>query len=179
MTRRASLLPLLAILLVVPLLALTTVPAEAGPIWKQCRTRTNMHYCSYITKNIENRRLIGYRDSVWNGRKYAIRATCQASTSKTSRHSVGAKLSTEIKAGIFGGIQAEVNSSVEKSMTTGYVTSASFRVPARDTVYCDRGIVNELVKGRTRVTHFSASGSTSKTTYWTAKAPARARWWIY
>jgi hypothetical protein len=167
------------------LLALTTtmlvlVPAEAQAALNKidCGQTDNSSWCSYVTQNIENSRTIGYRDSIYNGRNYRISGHCEANTSKTSTYSLGSTLGTEIKAGIFGGVKAEINSNVAKSMTTGYVTSATFKIPAHSTVYCDRGIVNERLKGYTKLNYCGGGCSTEKKS-WTFKAPARLRWWVY
>lgn len=80
-----------------------------------------------------------------------------------------------MKAGIFGGLETTLSADISKQMSTGYVTSATFKVPANDTVYCDRGIVNERVSMlRTR----KWNGGGDRKVY-TAKAPSRARWWIF
>ena len=151
-------------------------PASASPLWSECgKLRYARNYCSSITSNSVNSRVIAYRDSIQNLRSRAISASCSASQSKTVKWSVGASLETEIKTGIFGGIKGEINASVERETTTGYVTSATFGVPAHDTVHCDRGVVKEVVRGSTRIMdgpHVTSQG-------WTAFAPEAARWWIY
>ena len=160
------------------LVVLVPSTAEAAPRRLDCGSTDYTHWCSYMTSNTENYRTYGYRDSISNSRNYAIKGTCEASTSKTFSYSVGATLGSEIKAGIFGGVKAEINSSISKSTTTGYVTTAEFKVPANDTVYCDRGTVNETIKGFTKLSHCGGECSTDKK-YWKFKAPTRARWWIY
>ncbi|WP_148614108.1 hypothetical protein [Nocardioides rubriscoriae] len=131
-----------------------------------------------MTRNLVNNKTIGYRDSITNNRSYAIHGSCEANTSKTSTYTLSTTLGTEIKAGIFGGVKAEVNAGVEKSMTTGYVTSASFKIPADETVYCDRGIVNERLEGYTKLS-YCGGGCSTTTKKWSFQAPARLRWWIY
>ncbi|MFS3128271.1 hypothetical protein ACLM5J_07675 [Nocardioides sp. Bht2] len=152
--------------------------ASAAPNKIDCGQTRSSSWCSYVTQNIEDSKTIGYRDSISNGRRYAISGHCEASTQKTSSYSIGSTLGTEIKAGIFGGVKAEINSNIEKSMTSGYVTSATFKIPANSTVYCDRGIVNERLKGYTKL-HACGGGCSTTTKNWTFQAPARLRWWIY
>lgn len=152
--------------------------AHAAPNKIDCGRNTNSSWCSYVTRNIADSRTIGYRDSISNNRGYAIQGSCEANTSKSSTYTLGTTVGTEVKAGIFGGVKAEINASVAKSMTTGYVTSATFKVPANSTVYCDRGIVNERLKGYTKL-HYCGGGCNTVTKEWTFKAPARLRWWIY
>lgn len=165
---------LLASLLVV----LLPAQADASPRKLSCGSNDNSQWCNYMTANLENYRSYGWRDSISNARNYAIEGSCEAQESKTFTYSVGSTLSTEIKAGIFGGVKAEINASIAKSTTTGYVTSATFKIPAHDTVYCDRGTVQETIKGFTKINYFSGGGGTIKK-YWKFKAPTRARWWIY
>lgn len=163
----------LAIVVVAP-----SAPASAAANKIDCGQNNNSSWCSYITRNIVDGKTIGYRDSITNNRGYAITGHCEASTSKTSTYSLGTTLGTEIKAGIFGGVKAEVNANIEKSMSSGYVTSANFRIPANSTVYCDRGIVNERLQGYTKL-NYCGGGCGTKTTKWTFTAPERLRWWIY
>lgn len=160
------------------LVVLLPAEANAAPRKLNCGSNDNSSWCNYMTQNVENSRKYGYRDSISNSRNYAIKGKCEASTSKTFTWSVGSTLGAEIKAGIFGGVKAEINSSVSKSTTTGYVTSAEFKVPKHDTVYCDRGTVNETLKGFTRLSYCGGGCDTVKK-WWTFKAPTRARWWIY
>lgn len=179
MTR--SLIRLLALIATVVLAATIlapAAPAQAATRKLDCGRTNNSSWCSYMTANIEDSKTIGYRDSISNSRRYAIEGHCEASTQKTSSWSVGTTLGTEIKAGIFGGVKAEVNASVEKSMTSGFVTSSTFKIPARDTVYCDRGIVNERIQGYTKLSYCGGGCSTTRKN-WTFMAPARLRWWIY
>ncbi|MBB6628895.1 hypothetical protein H5V45_16320 [Nocardioides sp. KIGAM211] len=164
--------------LLLGLVVLLPGQADAAPRKLDCGSNDNSSWCSYMTQNLENSRVYGYRDSISNSRNYAITGTCEASTSKTFTYTVGSTLGTEIKAGIFGGVKAEINASVAKSTTTGYVTSAEFKVPAHDTVYCDRGTVNETIKGYTKLSYCGGGCGTKKKT-WSFKAPTRARWWIY
>lgn len=171
----AALFSVLATFLVV-LLAPPT--ASAAPNKIDCGQTRSSSWCSYVTQNIVDSKTIGYRDSISNGRNYAIEGHCEASTQKTSSYSIGSTLGTEIKAGIFGGVKAEINSNIEKSMTSGYVTSATFKIPKNSTVYCDRGIVNERLKGYTKL-HACGGGCSTTTKNWTFQAPARLRWWIY
>ena len=176
LNRIGALLGTAAVALV--MLAAVPAPATAAPNKIDCGETQSSSWCSYITKNIVDSKTIGYRDSITNNRSYAIEGRCEANTSKSSTYTLGASLSSEIKAGIFGGVKAEINSSVAKSMTTGYVTSAAFRIPANSTVYCDRGIVNERLKGYTKLS-YCGGGCSTTTKNWTFKAPARLRWWIY
>ena len=164
--------------LLVGLVVLLPAQADAAPRKLSCGSSENSSWCSYMTENLENSRRYGYRDSISNSRNYAITGTCEASTSKTFTWTLGSTLGTEVKAGIFGGVKAEINASVSKSTTTGYVTSAAFKVPAHDTVYCDRGTVNETLKGFTRLSYCGGGCGTEKK-WWTFRAPTRARWWIY
>ena len=152
--------------------------AHAAPRLLDCFQTNNSRSCSYMTQNIVDNKTVGYRDSITNSRSYAIEGSCEASTQKTSSYSIGSSLGTEIKAGIFGGVKAEVNSNIEKSMSSGFATSAKFKIPSRDTVYCDRGIVNERIKGYTKTDYFGGGAGTIKKN-WTFQAPARLRWWIY
>lgn len=152
--------------------------ANAAPNKIDCGQTNSSSWCSYVTQNIVDNKTIGYRDSITNNRNYGISGHCEASTSRTSTYTLGSTIGTEIKAGIFGGVKAEINASVEKSMTSGFVTSATFRIPANSTVYCDRGIVNERLKGYTKL-HYCGGGCHTTTKYWTFQAPERLRWWIY
>lgn len=177
-SRNFRALALVGALIVSFVMVMVPSQANAAPRKLDCGSNQNSSWCSYMTANLENYRTYGYRDSISNGRNYAINGTCEASTSKTFSWSVGSTLGTEVKAGIFGGVKVEINASVSKSTTTGYVTSAQFKVPAHDTVYCDRGTVNETIKGFTKLNYCGAGCGTTKK-YWKFKAPTRARWWIY
>ncbi len=179
----AGLIAVLALLVAAP--SAPAAPSTSAPVTAKaaankidCGESQSSSWCSYITKNIVDNKTIGYRDSITNNRRYAIEGRCEATTTKTSTYTLGASISTEIKAGIFGGVKAEINASVAKSMSTGYSTSATFRIPANSTVYCDRGIVNERLQGYTRL-HYCGGGCHSTTKRWTFKAPERLRWWIY
>ncbi len=165
-------------LMATTLVVLVPSQANAAPRKLSCGSNQNSSWCNYMTANLENYRSYGWRDSISNGRNYAIKGSCEAATSKTFSWSVGSTLGTEVKAGIFGGVKAEINASVSRSTTTGYVTSAEFKIPAHDTVYCDRGTVNETIKGFTRLSYCGGGCGTVKK-YWKFKAPTRARWWIY
>lgn len=164
--------------LLVGVTVLLPAQADAAPRKLNCGSNDNSSWCSYMTENLENSRSYGYRDSISNSRNYPITGKCEASTSKTFTWSVGSKLGTEIKAGIFGGVKVEINASVSRSTTTGYVTSAEFKVPKHDIVYCDRGTVNETIKGFTKLSYCGGGCHTTKKS-WSFKAPTRARWWIY
>ncbi|HSX68314.1 hypothetical protein [Nocardioides sp.] len=155
-------------------------PAEAAPLWSSCfNTSSGNRVCNVITSNTENSRAIAWRDSVQNLTRSTISATCQAETSKTFTWGLSVSMTAEMKAPIFGGIQTTVNPSVQRSTTTGYVTSATFSVPAGATRHCDRGTVRERVKGYTKVGYYSAGSGGWNYTYWSAQAPTSARWWIY
>jgi hypothetical protein len=144
------------------LVVLLPAEASAAPRKLSCGSNENSSWCNFMTQNVENSRKYGYRDSISNGRNYPIKGKCEASTSKTFSWSVGSTLGAEIKAGIFGGVKTEINS----------------KVPKKDTVYCDRGTVNETIKGFTRLSYCGGGCDTVKKR-WTFKAPTRARWWIY
>lgn len=174
----AVLVALLTALAAVATLVLVPTAAHAAPNKIDCGQNDNSSWCSYVTQNIQDSRTIGYRDSIQNQRRYAIEGSCEATSTKTSTYTLGTTLGTEIKAGIFGGVKAEINASVARSMSSGFATSAKFKIPANSTVYCDRGIVNERLKGYTK-RHYCGGGCHTETKYWTFKAPARLRWWIY
>ncbi len=157
--------------------AVGNAPVSASPpLWSECgKLPYARTYCSSITSNSANSRVIAYRDSIQNLTRTSISASCSADQSKTVRWGVGASLETTIKAGIFGGIKGEINASVGRETTTGYTASATFKVPRNETVHCDRGVVKEIVRGSTRI----MDGPHVTTQSWTASAPEAARWWIY
>jgi len=152
-------------------------PADARRLLDCGRTESS-RWCSYMTRNIENGKQANFRSSVRNTTGQRITGECDASQSTTSDWSVGGSVSGEIKAGIFGGVQTEVNGSISRSKTAAVGVRVSFPVPPRSTRYCDWGIVNERIKGFTRLSYCGGGCQTVRRS-WSFKAPARTRWWVY
>lgn len=121
----------------------------------------------------------GYQDGVHNRKNYAINATCTATSQTTQKFSVSSSVEAEA-GGIFLTIKASISASISKEMSTGFSTSADFKVPAHSYVYCDRGILNERVAGHTVTRVCEHQQQCTKTRRnWTAKAPSRRLWEIY
>ena len=173
---RRILLALLGLLVVAAALVLPAESASAN--WSRCWNYTNSTECHTILERIETSRTYGFRDGISNSKGYAIYGACEATSSKTSNYSLGVSASTEVKAAIFGGIDVTVSADISKSIASGYVTSAKFKIPAHDTVYCDRGVRNERVRVVKKFSYCGGGCSTTRT-YYVAKAPSRAMWWIY
>lgn len=157
-------------------LAVTQAPTASAAT--SCRSGTHWQACSTITARIPISFVAGYRDSVRNLKSYAITGNCQASTSKTVTFGVSVGVKAEVKAAIFASMEASLTQNIEQSMSTGYVTSATFTVKAKSTVYCDRGIYNENVKGNSTYSYYGGGAGTTRQS-WTAHAPSRAQWLIY
>ncbi|MEU4196131.1 hypothetical protein AB0E69_29790 [Kribbella sp. NPDC026611] len=157
---------------------LSIVQAPDAAAATSCRSGSNWQACSTIDKRIPVSFTAGYRDSVRNDKSYSITGQCEASTSKTVTWGVSVSVKEQLKAAIFASIEASVTANVELSMTTGYVTSANFTVRAHDTVYCDRGIYQENVKGHSTLSYYGGGAGTIHQS-WTAHAPSRAQWRIY
>ncbi|KZM79599.1 hypothetical protein A0J59_08325 [Cellulosimicrobium sp. I38E] len=122
---------------------------------------------------------MAYRDSVINGTSATISATCEASTSKTYTHSVSASVEAKVKAGILGEMGVTAGYGFSASLSSGYSTSATFSVPARKTVKCDRGVYTEKMSGKTVYSYSGGGSGTIKTVSWSSTAPQRAAWSIY
>jgi hypothetical protein len=163
----------LAVVLAAPVAS--ALPASAA---SACSTTSNSKTCAYTDSRQATSWKVCYRDSIYNGLSYGITGNCQASTSVTVSHTVSVSVTASAKALIFASMEATLSADVSTSMSTGYVTSANFSIPAKTTVYCDRGIIKENVKGHTTTWWYSA-GAGQSTTYWSSSAPARAQWKIY
>ncbi|GAA1591821.1 hypothetical protein GCM10009804_55050 [Kribbella hippodromi] len=157
---------------------LSVVQAPTASAATSCKSGYNWRACSTIDKRIPVSFTAGYRDSVRNLRNYPITASCQASVSKTVTWGVSVGVKAEVKAAIFASVEASVTANVQTSMATGYVTSANFTVKAKDTVYCDRGIYQENVRGHSTLSYYGGGAGTIRQS-WTAHAPSRAQWLIY
>lgn len=153
--------------------------AGAGQAATKCATGYSSKTCATTTSRAGSTFVVGYRDSIINGKSYAINGTCQASVSKTVSHSVSTSVTASVKGLIFASMDATLSANIDKSMTTGYVTSAAFKVPAKSTVKCDRGIYTEKANGYTTLTWYSAGKGGSTKTNWSSTAPSRAAWHIY
>lgn len=169
-----------ALALMMTLVASLMAPA-ADARTRRCRTSDQQQVCHTVWYVRESRR-ITFRDSVHNGRNVPLDFTCSASRTGTQTFGAhitsGASMSGEVRAGIFGGVKAEVKvetgASVSRSMTTTHGSSVTFEVGPGGTVNCDHGIVRRNVRGRT-VRHYYAN---TQRWEWTGKAPQRERWWI-
>ena len=116
--------------------------------------------------------VVGYTDSVYNGLKSAASGSCVAERAKTVTRSLSASVGVEASAWIFAKASASVSGGLSNSMSTGYKTSVSFRVPAKKPVTCTRGVVTKslttartvtskryLYDSRNRVRVFTSSSS--------------------
>jgi hypothetical protein len=160
-------------------LVVVVAPTEsASADWSRCWSYTNSTECHTILERLETSRTYGFRDGISNSKGYTIYGHCEATSSKTSSYSLGVSATTTVKAAIFGGFDATVSADISKAISSGYVTSANFKIPAHDTVYCDRGVRNERVRVVRKLSYCGGGCSTTRT-YYVAKAPSRAMWWIY
>lgn len=79
---------------------------------------------------------------------------------------------------------ASVSGGLARSTTSGYSTSATFKVPARSTVSCQRGVVTQNFRSlrSTKVQYLNSKGKvirvTTSSAPVTGKAPATAQWRI-
>jgi hypothetical protein len=157
---------------------LSLVQATTASAATSCTTATHYQACATVDSRQPRSFDIGYRDTVINSLNYAITADCQASTAKTIKFGVTAGTKAEVKVAIFGSMEVSLSANIEKSLTTGYVTTAKFAVKAHGTVYCDRGVYREIVKGHSTLSYYGGGAGTIKQ-YWTAGAPSRAAWHVY
>lgn len=153
--------------------------AAASQAATKCSSNYNSKTCVTTSSRTGSTFVVGYRDSVRNGLKSTISASCTATSQKVVKYSVGTSVSASVKGLIFASMDATLSAGIDKSMSTGYSTSASFKVKPGSTVKCDRGIYTENAKGYTVLNAYSAGKGTTKKSNWTAKAPSRSQWRIY
>lgn len=128
--------------------------------------------------------VVGYRDSVRNDLSSSITGACTASTSTTVTYTLSVSASAEASAWIFAKASASVSGGLARSTTSGYSTSATFKVPARSTVSCQRGVVTQNFRSlrSTKVQYLNSKGKvirvTTSSAPVTGKAPATAQWRI-
>lgn len=155
-------------------LVMLAQPAAAAT---KCKTYSSHKTCVTISDPKPSKFIVGFRDSVYNGRSYTISGSCTSTTSKSTSHSVSVSVSAETKALIFATFSASVSYDISKSMSSGYSTSASFKIPPKSTVYCTRGILKRYRAGK-HVTHYYSGGAGTITKYWTTGAPNVRQWRI-
>jgi hypothetical protein len=162
---------------------LTTLQAPAASaqttaLSTRCTTAQHYQACSTVDARIPVSFQVGYRDSIRNDLDNTATGKCESNTSKTVKFGVTAGIKVEMKAAIFASMEASLSANIETSMVTGYVTSATFTIKPHKTIYCDRGIVQENVKGRSVLHWYGGGAGTIRQTY-VAHAPSRAQWRIY
>lgn len=140
-----------------------------------CTTHGTARTCSEVTSTKKSTFKIAYRDALINDTSRTISGTCKATVSRTTKHTVNASVSASVKAGIFAEMDATAGYALEKSLTTGYETSGTFKVPARSKVYCDRGTWVEKMEGYS-VTQNLGPGGGKKRVNWISTAPERNAW---
>lgn len=155
-------------------------PASADT---RCFTTSGAHAdtrtCHTVDKRFNRVFVAGYQDGVNNRKGYPIQATCTATTQTKQSYSVSSSVEAEA-GGIFLTIKASISASISKEMTSGFSTSATFKVPPHSYVYCDRGILNERVAGHSvRTVCEHQQGCTKSRKSWEAKAPSRRLWKIF
>jgi hypothetical protein len=158
-------------------------PAEAktGCVKTKKSGDTQYYKCVTSIKTSSRKFTIGYKDSVRNGTGSSIEGNCTSSQSKTVTRSISS--SVEAEAGfIFGKASVKVEGSFQKSVSSGYSTSATFKVPARTTRYCDRGVVSYKVTGHFLRMYCSIKHGTCHVygdKNFSGRAPTRAQWDIH
>lgn len=129
--------------------------------------------------------VVGYQDSIYNGLKNQISGSCVAEKSKTVTQSFSATVGVEGSAWIFAKASASVSGGIAKSMSSGYKTTTTFKVPARKTVTCTRGVVTKKFSTLRTVTtrNYIYSGRNSvrvfpSTSYLSVRGegPNKAQW---
>lgn len=142
-----------------------------------CKTGYNYKACATIDYLKPSSFIVGYRDSVYNGKSYTISGSCTSNTSVSVTHKVSTSVKAEVKAAIFASFEASFSFDISKSMTSGFSTSASFKVPPKSTVYCTRGVLNRRAYGHSTLSYYSGGAGTIKQT-WTTGAPSVRQWRI-
>lgn len=172
----------LATLLLLVLGVVASVEAQAAsPCGSRQYSDRTETVCVTTPSKTTQKWVIGYKDSVENGGVGNMRGTCTASTSKTVTYSLSLSIGAEAKAWIFAKVSATVTGGLSTSLSTGYVTSASFDVPRGKTVICERGLVTQNFKGvrKTTIVYKNSRPNVNQSANWTGNAPAMARWKIY
>ncbi|MGC4942482.1 hypothetical protein [Kribbella sp. DT2] len=164
--------------LMVAVTGLTVVQAPAASAATSCKSGTHWKACSTITQRVPVSFVVGYRDSFQNGLSQQATGNCAATTSKTVSFGVSVGVKAEVKAAIFASMEVSLSADISTSMATGYTGTFTFPVKAKTTVYCDRGVYRENVKGTSTYSWYGGGAGTTRQS-WTASAPSRAQWRIY
>lgn len=153
------------------LLVVVAQPASAAT---KCESWQNFKKCVTIGSAKPSKFIVGYKDSITNTKNYAISGSCTATTSKTVKFSVSSSVSSSADL-VFATFDLTVSYNIEKSMSSGYSTSASFRIYPHDTVYCTRGVLKRYRAGKIVYTRW---GGAKDTVWFTTGAPSVRNWRI-
>lgn len=148
-------------------------PLDPQPMAEYCSPGTR----AVISSNTANTLDVKYRTSVTNGTGSTQNFKFTSKSGGATTYGLSITVSTELKAGIFGKISAEVNPSVEKSMTAEIGEEVSGTVNAYSTLKGDFGNWKENVSGWTAYQYSNCSYGTK--TYYNAWAPYRTNWKVY
>jgi hypothetical protein len=159
---------------------LSAMPAGAAEV-DPAEPKPQARYCSpgnrVSLSNTKNTLDVKYRTSVTNGTGSTQRFKFTSKKSGTTTYGLSITLSAELKAGIFAKIGAEINPSVEKSMTAETGEEVAGTVKPHSTLKGDFGNWRENVSGWSAYMYSNCTYGTKK--YFKAWAPYRTNWRVY
>ncbi|MFI8422277.1 hypothetical protein [Streptomyces sp. NPDC085479] len=148
-------------------------PLDPQPQAEHCQPGTR----AVISSNTANTLDVKYRTSVTNDNDVTQNFKFISKKSGTTTYGLSITVSTELKAGIFGKIAAEINGTVEKSKTAETGEEVWGTVKPHSTIKGDYGNWKENVSGWTAYQYSNCSYGSK--TYFNAWAPYRTNWRIY